>query len=301
MGEKTEIDAREKLSLQRISRLKIVLVLTSSYLAAEVIGGLLTGSLALIADAGHMLTDAAGLGLALFAINFSRRPATPQRTYGFYRTEILASLTNSVILILISAYIIYEAYRRILEPPEIQSFSMTIVAAIGLAVNLIGMQLMKKGFTAGEPESLNMRGAYLEVLSDTLGSVGVIAAGVIMFATKFYLADPIISIGLALFMLPRTWSLMRKSINILMEGAPSNVSYEEVKKAISQVGNVIGIFDLHIWTVTSGMDAMSAHVVISDPSRSGTILQEITSILERDFKITHATIQIESYHSEREF
>lgn len=298
MAEKTEIDAREKLSLQRISRLKIVLVLTSSYLAAEVIGGLLTGSLALIADAGHMLTDAAGLGLALFAINFSRKPATPQRTYGFYRMEILASLTNSVVLILISAYIIYEAYRRIIEPPEIQSLSMTIVAAIGLAVNLIGMQLMKKGFAAGEPESLNMRGAYLEVLSDTLGSVGVIAAGVIMFATKFYLADPIISIGLALFILPRTWSLMRKSINILMEGAPSNVSYEEVKKAVLGVKGVIGISDIHIWTITSGMDAMSAHVAVGDPSRSQAILQEITSLLERDFKITHVTFQIESYHNE---
>lgn len=281
------------MSSQQITRLKIVLLLISSYIAVEVIGGLLTGSLALIADAGHMLTDAGGLALALFAINFSTKPATPQRTYGFYRIEILAALANGAVLILVSIYIIYDAYRRIIEPPEIQSIPMILVAAIGLAVNLVGMKLLK----VHAKDNLNIEGAYLEVLKDTLGSVSVILVGVIIFTTNFYLADPIISVGLAFYILPRTWSLMKKSINILMEGVPMNISYEEVKKAILQIKGVTGVFDMHIWTITSGMDAITAHVVVSDPSKSQTILKEISSILEKRFKITHTTIQIETYHT----
>lgn len=303
---------RDKLSLERIRKLKIVLFLTSGYLVAEVIGGVLTNSLALLADAGHMLTDVGGLALALFAISYARKPATPQRTYGFYRMEILASLTNSVVLVSLSIYIFYEAYRRIFEPPEIQSFSMTVVAAIGLAVNFAGMNLLggghshsdghdhKEGNKAGatDEESLNIQGARLELLSDTLGSIGVIAAGIIIMTTKFYLADPIVSIGLAIFILPRTWRLLKKSIHILMEGVPTRISYEEVKRAILEVKGVTGVFDIHIWTITSGMDALSAHVVVIDSSKSQAILQELNSLLEKRFNITHATIQIESYHHE---
>ena len=333
-------DTQEKLSLQRISKLKIVFLLTSFYLAAEIIGGLLTGSLALIADAGHMATDAAGLGLALFAMNFGRRPRTPQRTYGFYRMEILASLSNSIVLILLSIYIIYEAYRRIIEPPEIQSFTMSIIAVVGLAVNLVGIFILKErgGRDKGhshqailssallslkhehkqdgeldvkkgkddrigevkeeEEKNLNMQGAYLEVLSDALGSIGVIAAGIIIYTTGFNLADPIISIGLALFILPRTWSLIKKSVSVLMEGVPENISYEEVRQVILNIKGITGVFDLHVWAITSGMNALSAHVVVIDTSKSQTILQEINSILEKRFRITHATIQIERYHSE---
>lgn len=299
---------REKLSLQWMGKLKIVLVLTAGYLAAEVIGAVLTGSLALLADAGHMLTDAGGLALALFALSFARKPATPSRTFGFYRLEILASLTNSVVLVLLSIYIIYEAYTRIIDPPEVLSLPMTIVAAIGLVVNFTGMRLLGHSHSHDhadgdakeeekEPtENLNIRGARLEVLSDALGSIGVIAAGLIMMFTGFYLADPIVSIGLALFILPRTWSLMNKSIHILMEGVPSNISYEEVRKAILGIKGVSGLFDLHIWSITSGMDALSAHVVVLDLDRSQAILQEINSLLEKQFRIIHATIQIESYH-----
>jgi len=284
---------QEELSLQRISKLKIVLLLTSSFIAVEVISGFLTGSLALIADAGHMLTDVGGIALALFAINFSRKPATPQRTYGFYRMEILAALANSSLLILVSAYILYEGYGRIIEPPEIQSIPMIAVAAIGLAVNLVGMKLLK----GHAKENLNMEGAYLEVFKDTLGSIGVVVGGVIIFSTEFYLVDPIISIGLALIIIPRTWSIMKRSINILMEGVPVDISYEEVKKAILKIKGVTGVFDIRIWTITSGMDAITAHVVVSDPSKSQTILKEISSILEKRFKITHTTIQIETYHT----
>lgn len=310
---------QEKLSLKRVSKLKIVLSLSSSYFAAAVITFLLTGSLALLSEAGHVLADIGGFALALFAINYTRKPATPQRTYGFYRVEILASLVNSVVLVLLSVYILYEGFRRIFEPPEIQSFPMIIVAAIGLIVNFIGMRLLsgggndlnhshdadndkheerKKEVGEQEKQSLNIKAVYLETLSDTLGAAGVIAAGVIILTTKFYLADPIISIGLALFMLPRTWSIMKKAIHILMEGSPSNLLHEEVKKSILQIKGVTGIFELHIWTITSGLNALSAHVVIIDPSKSQTILQEINSTLEKKFKITHATIQIETYHSE---
>lgn len=320
------MESRGRLSSQWITKLKVVLVLTSTYLVAEVIGALATGSLALLADAGHMLTDVGGLALALFAISFARKPGTPRRTYGFYRMEILASLANSVVLVLLSVYIFYEAYRRFLEPPEIQSFSMTIVAAIGLAVNLVGMKLLgyrghshsrddtktgdhkeqhinasgipdeKKQEAHSEVESLNIEGARLEVLSDMLGSIGVIAAGVIIMLTNFYLIDPIVSIGLGLFILPRTWSLINKSIHILMEGVPANISYEEVRNAILSVRGVTGLFDLHIWTITSGMDALSAHVVVIDPGRAQEILQEINSVLEKRFGIAHSTIQIENYH-----
>ena len=281
------------MSSQQISKLKLVLLLISSYIVVEFISGLLTGSLALIADAGHMLADAGGLTLALFAINFSTKPATPQRTYGFYRIEILAALANSAVLILVSIYIIYDAYERIIEPPQIKGTALIIVGTIGLVVNLVGMYILKGHAT----ENLNIEGAYLEVLKDTLGSVGVVVVGVITSISKFYLIDPIISVGLAFYILPRTWSLMKKSINILMEGVPINISYEEVKKAILQIKGVTGIFEIHIWTITSGMDAITAHVVVSDPSKSQTILKEISSMLENRFKITHTTIQIETYHT----
>jgi cobalt-zinc-cadmium efflux system protein len=304
-------------SFQQIRRIKIVLSLSSSYLAAGIIGGLLTGSLALISESGHMLADVGGLALTLFAINYTRKPATPQRTYGFYRIEILASFVNSLVMVFLSVYILYEGFRRIFEPPEIQSFPMIIVASIGLIMNLIGMRLLgsissDRGGGAGghshwfhqedhheaqQEDSLNIKAAYFEVLSDTLGSAGVIAAGIIILTTKFYLADPVISIGIALFILPRTWSIMKKAIHILMEGSPPNISHEKIKNAILQIKGVTGVFELHIWTITSGMHALSAHVVVIDTSKSQIILQDINSVLERTFKITHATIQIETYHS----
>ena len=318
---------QEKPPTQQTRRLKTVLWLSSSYLAAALITVLLTGSLALLSEAGHMLADVGGLVLSLFAFNYTRKPATPQRTYGFYRMEILASLVNSVVLALLSVYIMYEGFRRIFEPPEIQSLPIIIVAVIGLTVNFIGMRLLSstsgeggevghshthddnnnknewnKGAGGGEQEheqeSLNVKAVYLETLSDTIGAAGVIVAGVIMLTTKFYLADPIISIGLALFMLPRTWSIIKKAIHILLEGSPSNISHEEVKDSLLQIKGVTGVFELHIWTITSGIHALSAHVIVIDTSRSQLILQEINSILEKKFKITHATIQIEKYHSE---
>jgi len=303
---------------QKITKLKAVLLLTSFYFVIQIIFAISTKSLALLSDAGHMFADAGGIALILFVINYTRKPATLKHTYGFYRMEILAALLNSVILVLISAYILYEACVRIFQPPEIQPLPIIIVAAVGLGVNYTSMRLLgSSGHSHGESradhsrldivgnhkgeyeeDSLSIKSAYLEVLSDTLGAVGVITAGVIILTTRFYLADPLISIGLAVFILIRTRSLIKKSIHILMEGVPSNISPEEVKNAILDIKGVTGVFDLHIWTITSGMHAISAHVVIIDRNRSDTILQDINVILEKKFKISHATIQIERYHSE---
>jgi cobalt-zinc-cadmium efflux system protein len=307
------IPTQGELPLQRARRLKIVLALSSSYFTISIITVLTTGSLALLSEAGHVLADMGGIALALFAIIYTRKPATPQRSYGFYRMEILASFVNSVILALLSVYILYEAFGRIFQPPQIQSFPIIIVAAIGLVLNFIGMLLLNNSGhhhhyhahtdnnadkQKDQQEILNFKAVYLEVLSDTIGAAGVIAAGMIMLTTKFYLADPIISIVLALFMIPRTWSIMKKAIHILMEGSPSNIPHEKVKEAILGIKGVTGIFELHIWTITSGMNSLSAHVVIIDTNKAQAILQEINAILEKEFKITHSTIQIETYHQE---
>src|SRR5918911_4504969 len=309
---------QEELSLQRASRLKIVLLLSSSYFGLSMITVLTTSSLALLSEAGHVLADIGGIALALFAVIYTRKPATPQRTYGFYRMEILASFVNSLILALLSVYILYEAFGRIFEPPQIESFPIIIVAAIGLVLNFSGMLLLNNSRhhhhhhppihnnhsddntdrQNEQEEILNFKAVYLEILSDTIGAAGVIAAGMIMLTTKFYLADPIISIVLAVFMIPRTWSIMKKAIHILMEGSPYNIPHERVKEAILGIKGVTGIFELHIWTITSGMNSLSAHVVVIDTSKAQAILQEINAILEKEFKITHSTIQIETYHQE---
>lgn len=274
-------------------KLKIVLIITISFLIVEVIIGIFANSLALIANAIHMFTDVAGIGLALVAINFSsKRSATAHKTYGFYRLEILTALVNSTIILIFSFYIIYEAYWRLFEQNEIKGLYVFVIATIGLIVNLIGIKILHRH----AKENINVEGAYLEVLKDMYGSCAVIVASLIIISTNLYIVDPIVSIGLSLFIIPRTWSLMKRVVNILMEGVPSNISYEQVKKSILEIKGVTGIFDLHLWTITSGFDAMTAHVVISDVSKSQIILNEINSILEKKFNITHNTIQIETYH-----
>ena len=275
------------------NKLKFVLIITILFLIIEVFTAILTNSLALLANATHMFTDVAGIGLALFAINFSsKRSATPHKTYGFYRIEILAALINSTIILVLSFYIIYEAYWRLFKTTEIEGFYVFVIAVIGLIVNLVGIKILHKHVK----ENINVEGAYLEVLKDMYGSCVVIATALILIFTELYIMDPIISIGLSLFILPRTWSLMKRVVNILMEGVPPNISYEEVKKSILEVKGVTGVFDIHLWTITSGFDAMTAHVVISDISKSQSILKEIISILEKKYNITHNTIQIETYH-----
>jgi cobalt-zinc-cadmium efflux system protein len=279
-------------TLRHWRALWIVLGLTSSCLVVEVVAGLLTGSLALLADAGHMLTDVGGLGLALFATWISGKPATPRNTYGYYRAEILAALANAVALLGISGYILYEAYHRFRQPPEVASIPMIAVAVLGLIVNLWSLRLLRTGAEA----SLNLRGALLEVLSDTLSSVGVIAAGAIMWFTGWRYADPIVSACIGLFILPRTWRLLGGALNVLLEATPAHISLPAVERAMLDVEGVARVHDLHIWTLTSGVEAMSVHVLLlpSIPSTgSQAILQALAERLQRKFGIVHSTIQIE--------
>ena len=269
--------------------LTIVFFLTLTYLIVEVIGGLWTGSLALLADAGHMLTDVAGVGLALLAIWFAEKPASPERTYGYYRVEILAALTNAVVLILISLYILYEAFERFKNPPEVESGGMLAVAAIGLIVNFVGVFILR----AGSKESLNMKGAYFEVLSDMLTSVGVIIAGIIMLTTGWYYADPLISAGIGLFILPRTWSLLKDAVGVLLEGTPSDVNIATLRDKLSKLEGVADIHDLHVWSLTSGVNALSVHAVLAGGSEHDEVLERVHKCCTSEFKITHVTAQTE--------
>ncbi|MDC4228304.1 MAG: cation diffusion facilitator family transporter (plasmid) [Candidatus Manganitrophus sp.] len=269
-------------------RMLIVFFMTFGYLIVEVIGGLLTQSLALLADAGHMLTDVGGLAIALFAMWFAERPPTPQKSYGYYRAEILAALVNAVILIFISFYILYEAYRRFIDPPIVLALPMMTVAVVGLIVNLIGMRLLH----AGSKESLNLKGAYLEVLSDMLSSVGVIIAALVMLTTGWYLADPIISVGIGLFILPRTWGLLKQAVNILMEATPEHINLEEVGKTMASVEGVKEVHDLHVWTLTSGKYALSAHVTITKLQAWPVIQNMLETLLADRFRIDHTTLQV---------
>lgn len=269
--------------------LTIVFFLTLFYLIVEVVGGLWTGSLALLADAGHMLTDVAGVGLALLAIRFAERPASPEKTYGYYRVEILAALTNAVVLIFISLYILYEAYQRFKNPPEVESAGMLAVASVGLIVNIVGMFILR----SGSKESLNMKGAYFEVLSDMLTSIGVIIAGIIMLTTGWYYADPLISAGIGLFILPRTWSLLKDAVGVLLEGTPSDVNIATVREKLSKLEGVAEIHDLHVWSLTSGVNALSAHAVLAEGSEHDDVLDRVHKCCTSEFKIAHVTAQTE--------
>lgn len=270
-------------------RLAAALGLTTAFMLIEVVGGLWTGSLALLADAAHMLTDAGGLALALIAIRFAERPATPQKTYGYARTEILSALTNAVVLLVVTIYILYEAYQRFKNPPDILSGAMLAVALCGLVVNFISMRLL----SAGSSESLNVKGAYFEVLSDMLGSLGVIIAAVIVMLTGWTLADPIIAAGIGLFIVPRTWILLRQAVHILMEGTPAEIDVTLLERELLDIPGVTAVHDLHVWTITSGADAMSCHLVVSDLKDAREILLRARSKMDVKFGIDHTTIQID--------
>ena len=289
-----EIITRSETSIET-RRLKIVVVILTIYLAVEIVAGYITGSLALIADALHMFADVFGISLVLVASLFSKKPPTPLHTYGFYRSEILSSLANCVILLLISIFIMFEAYQRIFEPRDIESSFMLIVAIIGLIVNLIGLRLLKGTHThahadhtfsastqehdkLGKTDALHIQGAKLELFSDLLGSIAIIVGAVLIYYTDYYLIDSIISFGLALFIIPRVWYLLQRSISILMESSPSSLLYKDIKDSILQIRGVTGMFDLHIWSITSGNIALSAHIVIFDSTKSQEILQEINSL-----------------------
>lgn len=270
--------------------LRWTLILTSAFLAVEVAAGFWTGSLALLADAGHMLTDVVGLALALFATWFASKPATPEKSYGYYRVEILAALANSVLLLGVAAFILYEAYRRLLAPPDVLGAPMIVVAVIGLAVNAAGMWLLRRG--AGE--SLNVRGAYMEVVSDALGSVSVLVAGLVILTTGWRAADPLIAAAVGLFIVPRTWTLIKESVDILLEATPAHIDLVEVASAMLEVARVRQVHDLHVWTLTSGKYAMSGHVVVEDVAASDRALRDLHALLHGRFDIDHTTIQVET-------
>lgn len=274
---------------QHRGRLKIVFGLTAIYMLAEFVGALVTNSLVLLADAAHMLTDVGGLGLALFAIWFATRPATPAKSYGYYRTEILAALLNGAVLFAIGGYILYEAWGRFREPPEVASGLMIGIATVGLVINLIGVVLLRGG--AGQ--SLNVQGAFLEVVSDLLGSVGVIVAGVVMLTTGWWYADPIFSVGIGLFIIPRTYRLMSGAIHILMEGAPAGLDLSAVDETIRSDPDVQAVHDLHVWSITSGLAALSVHVQISPAADGDAVIDRLNQRLGAAFDVHHTTIQIE--------
>lgn len=274
---------------QHARKLAWALGLTATYMVAEVIGGLVTGSLALLADAAHMLTDVGGLALALLAIRFAAREATPQRTYGYLRMEVLSAQANALVLLLLTVYILYESYQRFVSPPEILSGPMLAVATVGLVVNLISMRLL----AAGSSESVNVKGAYFEVLSDMLGSIGVIVAALLMMWKGWWLADPIIGAGIGLFIVPRTWVLLKQVTHILMEGVPSSVGVTLLQDELSKIEGVISVHDLHVWTITSGFDAMSCHLVVADLSGQRDVLLKARRIMKEEYGIDHVTIQIE--------
>lgn len=275
---------------RNVRRLKIVLCLTGVYLVAEVVGGILTHSLALLADAGHMLTDVGGLGLALAAIHFAQKPATPERTYGFYRLEILAALANAMLLIGISGFVLYEAYDRFKNPPTIASLPMLGVAVVGLVVNVASVVLIR----GDSKSSLNMKGAYFEVLSDAVTSIGVIVAALVIWKTGWLYADPILSAGIGLFIIPRTWKLVKEAVGILLEGTPSDVNLASIREALAALPGVLETHDLHVWSLTSGMNSMSGHIVLRADARHDDVLRDVRGVVEGTFKIAHTTIQVES-------
>lgn len=270
-------------------RLAWALALTLTYMAAEVVGGLLTGSLALLADAAHMVTDAGGLALSLLAIHYAAKAPSPGKSFGYMRFEILAALANAVVLLGVTAYILYEAYRRFFEPTEILGWPMMLVAFVGLGVNLASMRLL----AGGSPESLNVKGAYFEVFSDMLGSVGVIAAALVVMATGWRWVDPLVGAGIGLFIVPRTWRLLSEALHILLEGTPPGVDLAALRTEIEAMPGVRRAYDLHAWTLTSGFDAMSGHVVMDDVAVGPDLIRAVRRLVKERHGIEHVTVQVE--------
>jgi cobalt-zinc-cadmium efflux system protein len=279
-------------SARNRKRLAWTLALAAVYMVAELVGGLISNSLALLADAGHMLSDTGALALSLFALWMAQKPATPRRTYGYYRTEILAALANAATLIAISLVIFIEAFQRFQHPEPVMGLTVMWIAAGGLAVNVIGLLVLH----GGKDESLNIRGAWLHMLTDALGSVGAILGGLAVWAFGWMWADPAVSVAIAVLVLYSSWHLLRESLNVLLEGTPPHIDLEAVRAAMLGVNGVEEVHDLHVWTITSGLDAMSGHVVVGERTvrrESGEILSDLHCMLHDRFGLHHLTIQIE--------
>jgi cobalt-zinc-cadmium efflux system protein len=274
-------------------RLRTALCLTLAVMAAEVVGGFVTGSLALFADAGHMATDSAGIAMALVAIHFANRPATERRTFGLARAEILAAVLNALLLFGVGAVLVYEAVRRLLSPTGVEGGATILFGLVGLVVNGISLALLMRG----QRESLNVRAAFLEVGADALGSLAVVAAAVVILATGFLRADPIASLLIALMIAPRTWSLLREALDVLLEAAPKDVDLAEVRAHVLSLPGVKDLHDLHAWTITSGLPVLSAHVVVEeralDERGHEALLHDLQGCLGDHFDVAHCTFQLE--------
>lgn len=269
--------------------LAIALALTTAFLIAELIGAYLFNSLALLSDAAHMFTDGAALAIALAAIKIGQRPADNARTFGYRRFEILAAAFNALLLFAVAAYVLYEGIRRFFEPAEVQSVGMLVVAAIGLVVNLIAMRLL----SSGKEQSLNMKGAYLEVWADMLGSLGVIAGAVLIMFTGWTWVDPVVAIGIGLWVLPRTWILLKDTTQILLEGVPRGIDLKELRTAIAATPGVGGVHDLHVWSLSSDDHSLSAHVELGEGADFDAVRAAVVEMLHERYEIKHVTIQPE--------
>ena len=275
---------------QNARPLWIALGLTSTFLVAELIAGIMTNSLALISDAAHMFTDAAALAISLAAIHIGRRQADAKRSFGYYRFEILAAAINAILLFMVAIYILVEAWKRLQDPPEIASGAMLIVAVLGLVINLISMRLL----SAGKDASLNVKGAYLEVWSDMLGSIGVIIGALVIRWTGATWVDSLIAVAIGLWVLPRTWILLKASLNVLLEGVPEGIDLADVKTKILAVPGVASVHDLHVWAITSGKVSLSVHIVCA-PGHVDleALLISVRHEIADEFHIHHSTVQVE--------
>ncbi|MBN2241970.1 MAG: cation transporter [Acidobacteria bacterium] len=270
-------------------RLIQAISITGAWFIIEVAGGIYSNSLALIADAAHMLTDLGALSLSLFALWMSARPATHQKTYGYLRAEILAALANGIFLVLIGSYIFYEAFQRFRVPPEIKSIPMLLVASTGLAANLVTARLLFRS----RNESLNLRGAYLHVLMDALGSVGAILAGFLIWWRHWYGADAVVSVIVGTLVLYGSWKLVSESVDILLEATPRHLEISSILKDLGSVRGVASVHDLHVWSISTRMAAMSCHVVLKGNEDPGAVLSELSRLMRNKYGIGHTTIQIE--------
>jgi cobalt-zinc-cadmium efflux system protein len=281
-----------------IRRLKLALALSCVYFFAELIGGFLTNSLALLSDAGHMLSDIGALALSLFAFRIAKRPATVSSTFGYHRVEILAALFNGLTLWLIVGVIFAAAYNRFLDPPPVESYGMMVVASVGLLVNIVAGAVLY----GSHHHNLNLRGAFLHIVSDALGSVGAITAGLIMLFTGWYVADPVISILIGLLILRASWNLVKESLSVLMQAVPKGIRLEDVQRCLEEVEGVSKVHDLHVWAVTSDLFTLSAHAVVENGGDFHQVLNGIEEVLKERFNIEHTTIQLEiESREEKEF
>ena len=270
--------------------LTIAFLLTVAFVGVEFGVGILSGSLALLSDAGHMLSDAGGLGMSLAAISLATAgTAAAHRTYGWYRLEILAALANAVLLFAVAAYVVYEAIDRLTGEHEVASTPMIVVAILGLVINLIAFKLL----AAGAQESLNLRGAYLEVIADAVGSVGVLIGAAIIAATSWYWVDSVIAVGIGLFILPRAYRLGKDALRILVESAPAHIDVDALANDLETLPDVVDAHDLHVWTITSGMDAVSVHLQVNPGADTHAVLDQARDVLRERHKVTHATVQVE--------